>query len=92
MPTAERAVDIALAGVQEELAKHRAGSGTVSTPQQLELIEKELTEMLQDLRQGRFMPERMWLGHCVVDSWPLTHMLTEQICAAAQAYSRENGD
>ena len=88
MTKTEQTINTALAGVREELARHRAAAGKVSNPDQLERFEAELLGMLEDLRQGEFRPERTGLGHIVADSWPLKSELANSVCAAVEAYKR----
>jgi hypothetical protein len=44
--------------------------------------------MLADLRIGAFVAERDWIAHSAVDTWPLTHEVTDLVCKAAEAYRR----
>lgn len=80
-------IERALAGVQHELASHALGTGTVSTPDQLKRVERELVQMLEEAKLGQYKSDRSGLGRMVVDSWPLGHELTERVCAAVDAYS-----
>lgn len=87
----EQIIETALDGVYEELAKHRTGSGTVSTTHQLEHFEQTLKGMLEDVRHGTFAPERTGMAQAVVDSWSWEHPLANRILAAVDAYSRAFG-
>jgi hypothetical protein len=88
MDQTEQIIEAALSGVREEQSRHGKGSGTVSNPDQLEQFETALAGMLEDVRQRRFLSQRIGLGRIVTDSWPLDHELAERICAAEQAYVR----
>lgn len=88
MNTAMHVVEAALQGVRDELAKHQAGLGTLPVPELLPRVESELQAMLADLRIGAFVAERDWIAHSAVDTWPLTHEVTDLVCKAAEAYRR----
>lgn len=77
----EHALDEIRAAIYEdgykEFAKHQS---------QLMRAESELMEMLVDIQEERMMTNRHGLAHMVVDSWPLSHRVSEAVVAAVQAY------
>jgi hypothetical protein len=83
---AQAKLEAAIIAVHQERARHDAGIASVGTPEQLSHVERELTQMLDDVIQGQCQPQRVGLGRAVVDSWPLQHELTDQVCKAVNAY------
>ena len=60
-----------------ELLKHQ---------NQLIRAESELMEMAADIEERRVMTNRSGLAHMVVDSWPLSHPVSDAVVAAVQSY------
>lgn len=87
MNPAQAKLEAAIIAVHQERTRHTTGTGSVGTPEQLAHVERELTQMLEDVTQGQCTPQRTGLGRVVVDSWPLQHELTDQVCKAVNAYS-----
>lgn len=87
MTKEESIIEKALASVRQEIQVGPRTTSSVAPIEQLVRVENELSDMLEDLRQGRSLCDRSGLGRMVADSWPLQHELTEQVCAAVQAYS-----
>ena len=61
----------------QELAEHQT---------QLMRAESELMEMLADVEERRVVTNRSGLAHMVVDSWPLSHPVSEAVVAAVQEF------
>ena len=87
MTKEEAIIEKALASVRQETQADPRVISSIAPIEQLAHVEKELGDMLEDLRQGRPLHDCSGLGRMVVDSWPLQHELTEQVCAAVQAYT-----
>jgi hypothetical protein len=87
MSKEESIIEKALASVRQEMQVDPCTTSSIAPNDQLLRVENELNDMLEDLSQGRSLRDRSGLGRMVVDSWPLQHELTKQVCAAVQAYS-----
>lgn len=83
-------IEQALASVRKALLQSTASS-QVAPQEQLLRVERELSEMLDELREDRPAHDHSGLGRMVVDSWPLQHELTDRVCAAVRAYSTAIG-
>ncbi len=91
MSNEQSIIETALVRVRQELQAKPDAFSSVAPLDQLLRVADELSEMLDDLRDGRAAHDRSGLGRMVVDSWPLQHELTERVCAAVQAYSAATG-
>ncbi|MEU9214802.1 hypothetical protein [Streptomyces sp. NPDC048415] len=90
--TAQKALNAttqALSGIDEELERHAAGQGRVSSAKQLASIREQLTQMAQQLSSSQLPPKAQRLrgaGHVVADSWPYDSSLGVVILEAEQLY------
>jgi hypothetical protein len=87
MNPAQAILEAAILAVHQERTRHTAGVGGVGTPEQLAHIERELSQMLEEVIRCQCTEPRTGLGRAVVDSWPLQHELTDQVCRAVNAHS-----
>lgn len=88
MTNTSAAIEQALAALDEELARHTQGRGTVSTPAQLHAFRHHLVAMQSDVDGGGAQPARARsaaMGRVIVDTWPLDSELGSLILAAEQA-------
>lgn len=86
---ASQALRIAILAVDEELAQHRQGAGTVSTPAQLAAIREELENWAREITSGAVTPRsarNSGLGRMITDSWPLSSKLGQVVLAAEESY------
>ncbi len=59
------------------------------TEEQLNRYHRELLSMLNEIESGNissYHQQHTWMGHAIVDGWPLTHPLGEVIATAEDAY------
>lgn len=84
--------NVALRKIDEELERHRIGTGAVSNITELQRIKQIITDMKEELQRGS-MPVKEERKHCgygrmIVDSWPLPdpNGLGEALCAVENAY------
>jgi hypothetical protein len=79
----------ALAAVQDEIARHERGEGSVSDVQQLTKICLCLQEMGRLLAEGGSAEApRFGLGRMITDSWPLGSAVGDAVLRAEQGYLR----
>lgn len=86
---AVRAVEVALAGVDAELAAHAEGRGSVSNEPQLARFREVLEEMSRQLASGDLPPrsERAAsTARVIADAWPFDSDLAGLILRAENAY------
>ncbi|MEV0639654.1 hypothetical protein AB0I77_32910 [Streptomyces sp. NPDC050619] len=92
--TAQKAravIERALSGIDEELERHAAGQGRMSSPGQLASIREQLTQMAQQLSAPHLPPKEQRLrgvGRVIADSWPYDNALGGLILEAEQLYLR----
>jgi len=83
------AIRVAKSAVDQELERHRAGAGTVSTPQQLASIKEQLDVWECEIVNGVIKPRQSrdrGMGHMISDSWPLGSPLGELVLKAEEIY------
>ncbi|WP_406443206.1 hypothetical protein OHB14_30060 [Streptomyces sp. NBC_01613] len=83
------ATEQALSGIDEELERHAAGHGRVSSAEQLVSIRDQLAQMALQLTSPRLPPRGQRLrgvGRVVGDSWPYGNVLGGLILEAEQLY------
>ncbi len=83
------AIRVAKSAVDQELERHRVGSGTVSSPQQLASINEQLDAWEREVVNGAIKPRQdrdRGMGHMISDSWPLSSPLGELVLKAEEAY------
>jgi hypothetical protein len=79
----------ALRGIDEELDRHAAGQGRVSSAKQLASIRAQLSQMELQLSSPELPPrtERLrGVGRVIADSWPYDSPLGSTILEAEQLY------
>lgn len=94
----EKAVEKALAvtrralpEIDEELTRHAAGDGRVSSTGQLASIREQLARMEAQLSSPPLPPKQQRLrgaGHVIADSWPYDSPLGSVILDAERLYLR----
>ncbi|MFH8608422.1 hypothetical protein ACH4D5_13170 [Streptomyces sp. NPDC018029] len=79
----------ALSGIDEELARHAAGRGSVSNPGQLAALRAQLLQVVQQLAAPPLPPKDQRLrgiGRVIADSWPYDNPLGGMILEAERLY------
>jgi len=79
----------ALSGIDEELDRHTAGQGRVSSAKQLASIREQLAQMELQLSSPELPPRAGRLrgaGRVIADSWPYDSPLGSMILEAEQLY------
>ncbi|WP_369246959.1 hypothetical protein [Streptomyces sp. R41] len=79
----------ALSGIDEELERHAAGHGRVSSAGQLTAIRDQLTQMMLQLSSSPLPPRPRRVrgaGRVIADSWPYGSPLAALILDAERLY------
>ena len=91
-PAAQKALaatERALSAIGEELARHAAGQGSVSSTGQLTQIRGQLTRIADQLSSPELPPKAQrvrGVGRVIADSWPYDSPLGAAILEAEQLY------
>ena len=80
-------IETALSGIMHELDEISAGKKSVSTKNELEFLQKKLQELLESINIGNKI-EIAGLWRIVIDTWPHTNKLRQQIVEAEFGYER----
>jgi hypothetical protein len=83
------ATERALSGIDEELERHAAGQGSVSSTGQLTQIRSQLTRIADQLASPELPPKEQrvrGMGRVIADSWPYDSPLGAVILKAEQLY------
>lgn len=80
-------LETALSGVTIELGEIAAGKTSISSTDELNFIAHKLREMLENLNVGKKI-EVSGLWRIVIDTWPYTSKLRQQIVEAELSYER----
>ncbi|MGP3975916.1 hypothetical protein ACTWQF_18300 [Streptomyces sp. 8N114] len=84
-----KAVEAALAAIEEELSEHAAGRGTVGNPKQLKTFRANLEILQGQVMLGTLPPRGQRLSgmaRVITDSWPSDSSLGEALLTAEQRY------
>ncbi|WP_369259832.1 hypothetical protein [Streptomyces sp. R35] len=83
------ATEQALSGIDEEMERHAAGHGRVSSPRQLTSIRDQLAQMALQLLSSALPPKPQrvrGVGRVIADSWPYDGPLAALILDAERLY------
>ncbi|KPI15697.1 hypothetical protein OK074_2142 [Actinobacteria bacterium OK074] len=83
------AIGQALSGIDEDLERHAAGQGNVSSPEQLSEIRNQLTQMASQLSSSQLPPREQRLrgaSRVITDSWSSDNPLGSKILEAERLY------
>ncbi|WP_406477214.1 hypothetical protein [Streptomyces sp. NBC_01615] len=83
------ATEEALSGIDEELERHAAGHGRVSSPRQLTSIRDQLAQMVLHLSSSPLPPKPQrvrGVGRVIADSWTYDSPLAALVLDADRLY------
>jgi hypothetical protein len=81
-------IDAAIKEIDDEIAAHKKGFGTIGTEKQLDMIKREIEKMKSILNFKEFSPN---YPRIIVDSWDYNSELAQKLLDIAEKYRKITG-